>query len=85
MKKLKLFGIITVLLLAAAVVAGCSNAAAEYKNNLRVVYELEGGVYGNSTRPVAFYYNYARGGESAIGAPATSSRAGTRRGRKPTA
>lgn len=67
MKKLKLFGIITVLLLAAAVVAGCSNAAAEYKNNLRVVYELEGGVYGNSTRPVDFYYNYARGGEYAIG------------------
>ena len=67
MKKLKLFGIITVLLLAAAVVAGCSNAVAEYKNNLRVVYELEGGVYGNSTRPVDFYYNYARGGEYAIG------------------
>ena len=66
MKKLKLFGIIAVLLLAAAVVAGCSNAAAEYKNNLRVVYELEGGVYGNSTRPVDFYYNYARGGEYAI-------------------
>ena len=67
MKKLKLFGIIAVLLLAAAVVAGCSNAAAEYKNNLRVVYELEGGVYGNSTRPVDFYYNYARGGEYSIG------------------
>ena len=67
MKKLKLFGIIAVLLLAASVVAGCSNAAAEYKNNLRVVYELEGGVYGNSTRPVDFYYNYARGGEYAIG------------------
>lgn len=66
MKKFKLFGIILLSLFAAVSVAGCAGSSAEYKNNVRVVYELEGGTYKNSTRAVEFYYGFARGGEYSI-------------------
>ncbi len=66
MKKFKLFGIILLSLFAAVSVLGCAGSSAEYKNNVRVVYELEGGTYKNSTRAVEFYYGFARGGEYSI-------------------
>ncbi len=66
MKKIKLFGIILLSLLVAVFVAGCGDSSIEYKNNVRVVYELEGGVYKNSTRAVECYFGFERGGEYAI-------------------
>lgn len=66
MKKFRLFGIILISALAAVFAVGCAGSTAEYKNNVRVVYELEGGVYKNSTRAVELYYGFARGGEYAI-------------------
>ena len=66
MKKIKIFGIILLSLLVAVSVAGCAGSSAEYKNNVRVVYELEGGTYKNSTRAVECYYGFERGGEYAI-------------------
>lgn len=66
MKRFRLFGIILISALAAVFAVGCAGSTAEYKNNVRVVYELEGGVYKNSTRAVELYYGFARGGEYAI-------------------
>lgn len=66
MKRFRLFGIILISALAAVFAVGCAGSTAEYKNNVRVVYELEGGVYKNSTRAVELYYGFARGGEDAI-------------------
>ena len=66
MKRFRLFGIIIISALAAVFAVGCAGSTAEYKNNVRVVYELEGGVYKNSTRAVELYYGFARGGEYAI-------------------
>lgn len=66
MKRFRLFGIILISALAAVFAVGCAGTTAEYKNNVRVVYELEGGVYKNSTRAVELYYGFARGGEYAI-------------------
>ncbi len=66
MKRFRLFGIILISALAAVFAVGCVGSTAEYKNNVRVVYELEGGVYKNSTRAVELYYGFARGGEYAI-------------------
>jgi len=66
MKKFRLFGIVLIAALAAVFAVGCAGSTAEYKNNVRVVYELEGGVYKNSTRAVELYYGFARGGEYAI-------------------
>ena len=66
MKRFRLFGIILISALAAVFAVGCAGSTAEYKNNVRVVYELEGGVYKNSTRAVELYYGIARGGEYAI-------------------
>ena len=63
MKRFRLFGIILISALAAVFAVGCAGSTAEYKNNVRVVYELEGGVYKNSTRAVELYYGFARGGE----------------------
>lgn len=66
MKRFRLFGIILISALAAVFAVGCAGSTAEYKNNVRVVYELEGGVYKNSTRAVELYYGFTRGGEYAI-------------------
>ncbi len=66
MKRFRLFGIILISALAAVFAVGCAGSTAEYKNNVRVVYELEGGIYKNSTRAVELYYGFARGGEYAI-------------------
>lgn len=66
MKRFRLFGIILISALAAVFAVGCAGSTAEYKNNVRVVYKLEGGVYKNSTRAVELYYGFARGGEYAI-------------------
>lgn len=66
MKRFRLFGIILISALAAVFAMGCAGSTAEYKNNVRVVYELEGGIYKNSTRAVELYYGFARGGEYAI-------------------
>ena len=66
MKRIKIFGIIFLSLLVAASVAGCAGSSAEYKINVRVVYELEGGTYKNSTRAVECYYGFAHGGEYGI-------------------
>lgn len=66
MKRFRLFGIILISALAAVFAVGCAGSTAEYKNSVRVVYELEGGVYKNSTRAVELYYGFARGGEYAI-------------------
>ena len=66
MKRFRLFGIILISALAAVFAVGCAGTTAEYKNNVRVVYKLEGGVYKNSTRAVELYYGFARGGEYAI-------------------
>lgn len=45
--------------------AGCSKAD-NYDNMVKVVFELEGGTYSNSTMPITYYYNFEKGTENLI-------------------
>ena len=45
--------------------AGCSKAD-NYDGMVKVVFELEGGTYSNSTMPITYYYNFEKGTENLI-------------------
>lgn len=66
MKKRAIIFTAIVALICMSVLSACSNSVLSVGGNVKVVFDLGGGVYRNSNRPVTHYYNFENGTENLI-------------------